>query len=71
MKIKIEEYNDRYHQSGKFKDNWQEGIKLLPFNSNPASAYDKSVACMVQQASFSVCGTMTGRCPLKILESRQ
>ena len=41
MKINIEAYNEHYHQSGKFIDNWQEGIKLLPFNSNPASAYDK------------------------------
>lgn len=43
MKIDIEEYNKHYHQqgTGKFIDNWQEGIKLLPFNSNPTSAYDK------------------------------
>ena len=41
MKINIEAYNEHYHQSGKFIDNWQEGIKLLPFNSTPASAYDK------------------------------
>ena len=41
MKINIDAYNEHYHQAGKFIDNWQEGIKLLPFNSNPASAYDK------------------------------
>lgn len=41
MKINIEAYIDHYHQSGKFIDNWQKGIRLLPFNSNPASAYDK------------------------------
>lgn len=41
MKIDIEAYKEHYHQAGKFIDNWQEGIKLLPFNSNPASAYDK------------------------------
>ena len=41
MKIDINAYNEHYHQAGKFIDNWQEGIKLLPFNSNPASAYDK------------------------------
>ena len=41
MRINIEAYNEHYHQSGKFIDNWQEGIKLLPFNSNPASAYDR------------------------------
>ena len=41
MKINIEAYNEHYHQGGKFIDNWQKGIKLLPFNSNPASAYDK------------------------------
>lgn len=43
MKINIDAYDEHYHQAGKFKDNWQEGIKLLPFNSNPAaSAYDKN-----------------------------
>lgn len=41
MKIDIKAYNEHYHQAGKFIDNWQEGIKLLPFNSNPASAFDK------------------------------
>lgn len=41
MKIDIEAYQRNYHQSGKFIDNWQEGIKILPFNSNPTSAYDK------------------------------
>lgn len=41
MKIDLKAYNEHYHQSGKFIDNWQEGIKLLPFNSNPTSAYDK------------------------------
>lgn len=41
MKVDIEAYISHYHQNGKFIDNWQEGIKLLPFNSNPASAVDK------------------------------
>ena len=41
MRISIKAYEDHYHQNGKFIDNWQEGIKLLPFNSNPASAFDK------------------------------
>lgn len=41
MKINIEAYNEHYHESGKFKDNWAEGIRLIPFNSNPTSAYDK------------------------------
>ena len=41
MRIDIAAYNDNYHQKGKFIDNWQEGIKLLPFNSNPTSSYDK------------------------------
>lgn len=42
MKIDIEAYNEHYHQAGKFIDNYQEGIKLLPFNSNTSSAYDKN-----------------------------
>lgn len=41
MRIDIGKYNEHYHQNGKFIDNWQEGIKLLPFSSNPASAFDK------------------------------
>ena len=41
MKINLEAYNEHYHQGGKFIDNWQEGIKLLPFSSNTSSAYDK------------------------------
>ena len=41
MIIDLEAYNEHYHQGGKFIDNWQEGIKLLPFDSKPASAYDK------------------------------
>lgn len=71
MKINIGAYNEHYHQSGKFIDNWQEGIKLLPFNSTPASAYDKSVVCMVLQVSSSVCGIMMGQCLLRILRSQQ
>lgn len=41
MKIDMDAYDEHYHQAGKFIDNWQEGIKILPFNSNPTSAYDK------------------------------
>lgn len=41
MKVDIEAYKSHYHQNDKFIDNWQEGVKLLPFNSNPASAVDK------------------------------
>ena len=41
MRIDISAYETHYHQNGKFIDNWQEGIKLLPFNSNPSSAFDK------------------------------
>lgn len=40
MKIDLSAYSSHYHQNNKFKDNWQEGIKLLPFNSNPSSAFD-------------------------------
>ena len=41
MVVDIEAYKTHYHQNEKFIDNWQEGVKLLPFNSNPASAVDK------------------------------
>lgn len=40
MIINLDLYDEHYHQGDKFKDNWQEGIKLLPFNSNPTSAFD-------------------------------
>ena len=41
MKIDIEAYKNNYHQGEKFIDNWQKGVKLLPFDSRNASAYDK------------------------------
>lgn len=41
MRIDITAYETNYHQNGKFIDNWQEGIKLLPYDSRNASAYDK------------------------------
>ena len=41
MKIDIGAYNEHYHQAGKFIDKFQEGIKLIPFDSRNASAYDK------------------------------
>ena len=52
MKIDLEAYNEHYHQGGKFIDNWQEGIKLLPFNSNPASAYDKKCGLHATTGEF-------------------
>ncbi len=42
MKIDIEAYNINYHQGGKFIDKFQEGIKLIPFDSRNASAFDKN-----------------------------
>ena len=42
MKIDIGAYNVHYHQAGKFIDKFQEGIKLIPFDSRNASAYDKN-----------------------------
>ena len=42
MKIDIGAYNEHYHQAGKFIDKFQEGIKLIPFDSRNASAYDKN-----------------------------
>ena len=41
MKIDIEAFIKDYHKGGKLIDNWQEGIKLLPFNLTPRSAVDK------------------------------
>lgn len=42
MKIDLEAYQDKYHQKGKYVDNWQAGISLLPFTSSNASAYNKN-----------------------------
>ncbi|EHG99784.1 DNA phosphorothioation-dependent restriction protein DptG [Paraprevotella clara] len=37
MRIDISKYKEHYHDSkGKMVDRWQEGIKLLPFTSNPS-----------------------------------
>ena len=41
MKIDIEAYNNHYHQGSEFKDRFQEGIKLIPFDSRNASGFDK------------------------------
>ena len=42
MKVDKQKYVDNYHEKGKFKDNWQQGIKLLPFSTQSASsAFDK------------------------------
>lgn len=43
MKIDLAAYKEHYHdKDGKFVDNWQKGIRTLPFTSNPTSAIDKS-----------------------------
>jgi len=42
MRIDLNAYDEKYHQQGKFIDNWQEGIKLLPYSSNPSSAFDSN-----------------------------
>lgn len=43
MRINIEAFWERYYDKKKNKlvDNWQEGIRLLPFSSNPSSAVDR------------------------------
>ena len=57
MKINIQYYQDKYHYSsetkaGKLIDNWREGIKLLPFTSNPGSAVDKNVGLAGATGAF-------------------
>lgn len=39
--MNIQAYEDKYHNKAKFVDNWMEGIKFLPFTSNPSTAFDK------------------------------
>lgn len=43
MKINIDAFWEHYYDKNKEQlvDNWQEGIKLLPFSSNPTSAVDR------------------------------
>ncbi len=43
MKINIDVFWDNYYDKKKNKlvDNWQEGIRVLPFSSNPSSAVDR------------------------------
>ena len=52
MVVDIEAYKTHYHQNEKFIDNWQEGVKLLPFNSNPASAVDKCCGLLGTTGEF-------------------
>lgn len=35
MILDLEAFKENYHQAGKFKDNFQEGIKLLPLQFKP------------------------------------
>lgn len=47
MKVDKQKYINNYHEKGKFRDNWQQGIKLLPFSTQSASsAFDKK--CSLQ-----------------------
>ncbi len=43
MKINIDAFWENYYDKKKNKlvDNWQEGIRVLPFSSNPSSAVDR------------------------------
>lgn len=68
MKINIEAYNEHYHQSGKFIDNWQEGIKLLPFNSTSASAYDKKCGLYGTTGEFFRLWDNDGAMPIENFE---
>lgn len=53
MNIDLGKYTIHYHDAkGKFKDNWQEGIKLLPFTSNPTSAVDKGAGLSGATGAF-------------------
>lgn len=53
MKINLSKYKEHYHdKKGKFIDNWQEGIKLLPFTSNPTSAVDKGAGLSGATGAF-------------------
>lgn len=69
MKIDEEAYNAHYHLSGKFIDNWQEGIKLLPFNSNPSSAYDKKCGIIGTTGEFIRLWDNDGTKPIDDFES--
>lgn len=52
MIINLTEYKNHYHQGDKFIDKFQEGIKLIPFDSRNASAYDKN--CSLQGTTGEV-----------------
>lgn len=68
MKIDLEAYNANYHQKGKFIDNWQEGIKLLPFNSNPTSAFDKRCGLQGTTGEFFRLWENDGSCAIDDFE---
>lgn len=45
--MNVQAYKEKYHNAdGKFVDKWMEGIKFLPFTSNPSNAFDKK--CSLQ-----------------------
>ena len=42
MIIDLDAYQANYHVKDKYIDNWQESIKVLPFNAHPSqSGFDK------------------------------
>ncbi len=69
MKIKLEEYNQKYHQGGKFIDKFQEGIKILPFDSRNASAFGKRCGLQGTTGEFFRLWIDDGTTPIEDFEN--
>lgn len=75
--MKIEAYKKKYHNDngeGKFVDKWMEGIKFLPFTSNPSTVFDKKCSLQGVTGEFfrlwEGCGTQPIRTVGGILDEK-
>jgi len=70
MKVDIEGFVSGYHEADKFKDNWQQGVKLLPFSSNPStSGFDKLCSLQNTVGEFARLANDDGTQPITEFES--
>ena len=70
MKVDKQRFVTGYHEADKFKDNWQQGVKLLPFSSNAStSGFDKLCSLQNTVGEFARLANDDGTQPIKEFES--
>lgn len=67
--MNIQAYKNKYHNDngeGRFVDKWMESIKILPFTSNPSTAFDKKCSLQGVAGEFFRLWEGCGTLPIKI-----